>query len=300
VKWENQQTLNPSTSKQRITHLSRSTLALIHLLTLRDSVDEATFNSPTFDDLVISIKRKDEYLRMRDGNYSHTIPSVAKPPFKTSNSNTPSSPSGQFRVITKLTDAERQYLKDNKGCYRCREVNVNHVAANCPKFINRPANVVVKKEESVSQVSAIVSEFESSESYPPSSIPPIPVSIEVDGIPAQSIPDTGATVNVLSEDLVRKRHLRTIPGPRVLLRQPLTGKNIGANERILKHVSIPSVHGLASFVVAPLANTDAILGMPFLSQERILLDPANRKIILPDERKLKTMKTESRTRARPL
>jgi hypothetical protein len=31
--------------------------------TLRDSVDEATFNSPTFDDLVI-IKRKDEYLRM--------------------------------------------------------------------------------------------------------------------------------------------------------------------------------------------------------------------------------------------
>src|ERR1700731_4175673 len=129
---------------------------------LRDSVDEAIFNSLSFDNLIISIKRKDKYLRMRDSNYSRITTSVSKPSFK-SNSNTLTSGS-QFRVTTKLSDSERQYLKDNKECFRCREINANHVAANCPKFINnKPASVVVKREESVSQVSAIASEFESFE-----------------------------------------------------------------------------------------------------------------------------------------
>jgi len=116
---------------------------------LRDSVDEATFNSPSFDDLVISIKRKDEYLRMRDGNYSRTTASVSKPSFK-SNFNTLTSGS-QFRVTTKLSDSERQYLKDNKGCFRCREINANYVAANYLKFINNKlASIIIKREESIS------------------------------------------------------------------------------------------------------------------------------------------------------
>ena len=38
---------------------------------------------------------------------------------------------------------------------------------------------------------------------------------------------------------------------------------------------------LAEFVVAPLKEHDAILGMPFLADEGILIDPAQRKIVLP-------------------
>jgi hypothetical protein len=144
---------------------------------LQDSIDKATFNSLSFNNLIISIKRKDEYLRMRDSNYSRTTASVSKPSFK-SNSNTLTSDS-QFRVTTKLSDSERQYLKDNKGCFRCREINANYIAANCSKFINnKPANVIIKREESISQVSAIASEFESFEQY---SRPPIPVTIEIEG-----------------------------------------------------------------------------------------------------------------------
>jgi hypothetical protein len=35
------------------------------------------------------------------------------------------------------------------------------------------------------------------------------------------------------------------------------------------------------FVVAPLTEHDAILGMPFLAEEGILIDPARSKVILP-------------------
>lgn len=36
------------------------------------------------------------------------------------------------------------------------------------------------------------------------------------------------------------------------------------------------------FTVAPLANHEALLGMPFFAKEGILVDPANRSLILPD------------------
>ena len=35
-------------------------------------------------------------------------------------------------------------------------------------------------------------------------------------------------------------------------------------------------------MVAPLSNRDALLGMPFFAKEGILVDPANRSLILPE------------------
>ena len=116
---------------------------------LRDSVDEAIFNSLSFDDFIISIKRKDEYLRMRDSNYSRITTLVSKLFFK-SNSNTLIS-SSQFYITTKLSDSKRQYLKDNKEYFRYREINANYVAANYLKFINNKlASIIIKREESIS------------------------------------------------------------------------------------------------------------------------------------------------------
>ena len=86
---------------------------------------------------------------MRDSNYSRTTALVSKLSFK-SNSNTLIS-SSQFRVTTKLSDSERQYLKDNKGYFRCREINANYIAANYLKFINNKlASIIIKREESIS------------------------------------------------------------------------------------------------------------------------------------------------------
>ncbi len=33
----------------------------------------------------------------------------------------------------KLTDLEKQYLMENKGCFRCLRVNVNHLAKECKR-----------------------------------------------------------------------------------------------------------------------------------------------------------------------
>ena len=40
---------------------------------------------------------------------------------------------GSVRKTTPLTDAEREKILENNGCFYCRELNVNHRAANCPK-----------------------------------------------------------------------------------------------------------------------------------------------------------------------
>ena len=86
---------------------------------------------------------------MRDDNYSRTTALVSKLSFK-SNSNTLIS-SSQFRITTKLSNFERQYLKDNKEYFRCREINTNHIAANYLKFINNKlASIIIKREESIS------------------------------------------------------------------------------------------------------------------------------------------------------
>lgn len=43
--------------------------------------------------------------------------------------------------LQKLTDAQRQYLRDHRGCFKCRQVNVDHIARNCPTN----ASVVVRQ-----------------------------------------------------------------------------------------------------------------------------------------------------------
>ena len=42
-------------------------------------------------------------------------------------------PTGRSKFTTKLTDADREYLRDNKGCFNCRKANVDHISTNCPE-----------------------------------------------------------------------------------------------------------------------------------------------------------------------
>jgi hypothetical protein len=45
----------------------------------------------------------------------------------------PASSSSSAR-LSKLTDAERAYLRANHGCFRCRQINADHVARECPRL----------------------------------------------------------------------------------------------------------------------------------------------------------------------
>jgi hypothetical protein len=52
------------------------------------------------------------------------------------NNNAAKNPSGTTRNFTRLptlTDTERQLLRDNDGCFKCRELFAGHTSSNCPK-----------------------------------------------------------------------------------------------------------------------------------------------------------------------
>jgi hypothetical protein len=62
----------------------------------------------------------------RDTTSSRPRPST---PARRSPSPTPSSSTPR---LAPLTDAERDYLRANNGCFRCRKINANHLSQNCP------------------------------------------------------------------------------------------------------------------------------------------------------------------------
>lgn len=43
-----------------------------------------------------------------------------------------SSSDSTSKVLPKLTDEERSYLRENEGCFKCRKVRAGHTAASCP------------------------------------------------------------------------------------------------------------------------------------------------------------------------
>jgi hypothetical protein len=99
-------------------------------------------------------------------------------------------------VFTKLIDFEKQYLRENKKCFRCRKLNAGHLAKNCPEHeVNKvKLNEFRIKQESVNQV--LASEFKLSESC--SSSPIIKIETEIQDISVISIIDTAAFVSLVS------------------------------------------------------------------------------------------------------
>ena len=186
----------------------------------------------------------------------------------------------------KLSTRERTTLIANDGCFACRKINAGHVANDCPEFKDQKDNSKVKKEsmvkeESVNDMSVVESESES----PYSSVPVITVPAEVQGVSVTALADCGASINVLSTDTVQRQRLRTQRTTPVRVHQPLVPKGIIVNEKVISHVILPKQSWKSKkpedFLVAPLQNHDAILGMPFLSTNNILIDPARRRLLLP-------------------
>ena len=195
--------------------------------------------------------------------------------------------------LGKLTEEEKKLLVANKGCFLCRKINAGHIASNCPErkgsSTSNPTQTV--KREEVSIIDGYVvrhpvsSEFESeSDSY--SSVPIITVPTKIQQSIVHAGVDPGASINVISPRVVKKHRLIELPAPLIRIHQALDSNGSSHDTKVVSTVTLPEESWTSThkheFTVAPLSNHDALLGMPFFTKESILIDPANRSLILPE------------------
>jgi hypothetical protein len=207
---------------------------------------------------------------------------------RTSSAPVKSTGNATLKFTTKLTDADREYLRNNKGCYKCRKTYVDHVAANCPEkweYVAKEAKEPETKKESISALNT-VAESESDSDYPCSSVPTIKLATTIQNTEfPSSLVDCGATINVISSNEVAKQSIPTLPTHPVRVHEPMNPQGILVDKKIVSKVGIPAEGWESSkpaeFLVAPLQEHDVVLGMPFLASENILIDPGQGKIILP-------------------
>ena len=255
----------------------------------------------TLDDLITkasTIARNNELGKSTENSKSTesfrqtTTPSSFRPSNTssgTSNRTTTSSAlaksdNGKTKGFTKITDAERDYLRKNNGCFFCRKINAGHMSMDCPELKEaEKKKEATAKKESVSALGAIV-ESDSDSEYSRSTIK-IATIIENTTMDP-SLVDCGATISLISSDKVEKHAIPTRPTPPVRIHEPLKPEGVLVNKKVVSKISIPD-EGWESarpteLLVAPLRGNDVILGMPFLASENILIDPARGKIILPE------------------
>src|SRR5216110_1276689 len=100
-----------------------------------------------------------------------------------------------------------------------------------------------------------------------------------------SLVDCGATINLISSDKVEKYALPTHPTPPVRIHEPMNPQGVLVNKKVVSKVRVPEKEWESSkpaeLLVAPLQDNDVILGMHFLASEKILINPARGKVILP-------------------
>jgi hypothetical protein len=89
-------------------------------------------------------------------------------------------------------------------------------------------------------------------------------------------------INVISEDKVIEHDIPTHRMPAMRIHEPLKPGGTLVDRKVVGKVGIPQENWesqqSADFVVAPLQQHDAILGMPFLATEGILIDPARGRV----------------------
>jgi hypothetical protein len=189
----------------------------------------------------------------------------------------------------KLSDSDRRLLMENDGCFFCRKFNAGHKADTCPKrakFLEeKDAKAKEAKKESISAL-VVESDSDSEYSLRPKSVPTIKIVSRIAGtVFPSTLVDSGAMINVVSEDTVDKQAMPTQLMAPMWIHEPLNPDGTVVKRKVVGTVEI-SEQGWesqrpAEFVVAPLKEHDAILGMPFLADENVLIDPAQNQIVLP-------------------
>jgi hypothetical protein len=88
--------------------------------------------------------------------------------------NTTRDADGKF--VRKLTEAEKEYLRKNGGCFNCRKVRIGHIAPDCPEkeLEVQKARWKEAKKETKSVSALVIDESETDSDYSrPKSVPTI-------------------------------------------------------------------------------------------------------------------------------
>src|SRR6202021_542724 len=118
----------------------------------------------------------------------------------------------------------------------------------------------------------------------------------------QAMVDTGATINVLSSRVVKKKNLRTQTMDPIKLQQGITRRNVIVTEKLVSAIETKNEDNTwrrakeTEFIVADLRKHDAILGMPFLRNENVWVDATKGKIEFDDIKRLNKPNTELNTK----
>ena len=263
-----------------------------------DKISIKTLKKAAITELVNAIQPSDA--RRSTPTYSPSKSSSAATqrsspaPRSSTASKTPQATGGKKPILLKLTDEERALLRENNGCFKCRKINAGHMSYDCPEGRKgdsyRGADVVKKEEVSIVDgyvvrrpVSPSEMELESGPYLP---VPIITVPTRIQQAAVRAGVDPGASINVISPRVVEEHKLVEQPAQPVRIHQALDPDGSTYNAKVVSTVILPEESWTSTqkheFTIAPLSNHDALLGMPFFTKENILVDPANRSLILPD------------------
>ncbi|KIK36858.1 hypothetical protein CY34DRAFT_93677, partial [Suillus luteus UH-Slu-Lm8-n1] len=226
-----------------------------------------------------------------------------------------------FTRLPTLTDTERQLLRDNDGCFKCREPFAGHTSSACSKgfpdgasYKTLTASAVLAKKVPKKEVVAAVTIDEESETIAvvmPSAVlgngtdsgeecvaplqtPHLRWDCLVDG-PAVSSPlnvsaliDHGSSLVLIGEELVKKLGLRRRQLAKPFPVSPALSKN--KDSFLLSHyvklscTSLDQVYTSRTVraIIAPNLCTPLLLGGPFLQHNRIVIDHELRTCIVKD------------------
>jgi Reverse transcriptase (RNA-dependent DNA polymerase)/RNase H-like domain found in reverse transcriptase/Integrase zinc binding domain/Chromo (CHRromatin Organisation MOdifier) domain/Retrotransposon gag protein len=207
---------------------------------------------------------------------------------------TPSAPAPPAPApLEPLSDSDRTFLIKHNGCFRCRKTFVNHTSRTCgldEKGAATVENSGLAKEvkQEVNFVSETEAEYQFEDSDQCQVVPPIVLPIQLnDQIVAEGLIDCGSTSDFISQTLVNRNSTTLRPRPTLspsLLHNALTTKPVRVNEELLTKLQFQSpvkakVKSPTLLKVAPLVTHDVILGMPFLKQNDLLVDPVARTVL---------------------
>jgi hypothetical protein len=264
-------------------------------------------STDTINDIAASAQRGwDAYLRFKP----KSTPSKATRPF--------ASPAPRHAVSTrprlpsngpstpKLSATERAEHFEKGLCFHCHKFG--HSASVCKTRIAEvagggtvktpaPTKPFIKRE--YSDAVEVASESDSDSYY--HSAPTIRVPIVVEDTCMDALADSGSSISLISKKAVARGKILTRPSPgRAKAGQAFSRKTVVLDKQVKAHVEIPSKEwtseGAIPFFVADLAHSDAVLGMNFLKQERVLVDPVAHDVILPTESPLRAREPGSEYR----
>ena len=143
----------------------------------------------------------------------------------------------------KLSDSDRRLLMENDGCFFCHKFNAGHKADTCPKrakFLEEKDTKV--KEAKKESISALVVESNSDSEYSlcPKSVPTIKIVSRIAGaIFSSTLADSGAMINVVSEDTVDKQVMPTQLMAPMRIHEPFNPDGTVVKRKVVGMVEIP-------------------------------------------------------------